>query len=49
MIKEARPQNVVKTVFSTNGAGKTGQPQVKKKNESRSFLNPVYKNKLKMD
>ena len=52
MIKEARPHNVVKTVFSTSGAGKAGQPQVKKKkkkNESRSFPNPVHKNKLKMD
>ena len=30
MTKEARVYNVGKTVFSTNGAGKTGQPHVKK-------------------
>jgi len=31
MTKEARLHNVGKTVSSTNGAGKTGQPRVKKK------------------
>ena len=31
MTKEARLHNVGKTVSSTNGAGKTGQPPVKKK------------------
>ena len=31
MTKEARVHNVGKTVSSTNGAGKTGQPPVKKK------------------
>ena len=30
MTKEARVYNVGRTVFSTNGAGKTGQPHVKK-------------------
>ena len=46
--KEAGQHNVGKTVSSTNGAGKTGQPYVKK-NEIRSFLNSIYKNKLKTD
>ena len=49
MTKEARLHNVGKTVSSTNGAGKTGQPPVKKKNEIRSFFNSTHKNKLKMD
>ena len=31
MTKEVRLHNVGKTVSSTNGAGKTGQPPVKKK------------------
>ena len=30
MTKEARLHNVGKTVSSTNGAGQTGQPHVKK-------------------
>ena len=47
MTKEARVHNVGKTVSSTNGAGKTGQPHVK--DEIRSFLNSTHKNKLKMD
>ena len=47
MTKEARLHNVGKTVSSTNGAGKTGQPHVK--DEIRSFLNSTHKNKLKMD
>ena len=46
MTKEERLHNVGNTVSSTNGAGKTGQHMLK--NESRSFLNSVYKNKLKM-
>ena len=48
MTKEAKVYNVGKTVFSTNGAGKTGQPHVKK-NEIRSFFNSIHKNNLKMD
>ena len=45
MTKEARLHNGEKTVSSTNGAGKTGQPHVKK-NENRSFFNSTHKNKL---
>ena len=40
MTKEAKLHNVGKTVSSTNGAGKTGHPHVKKKKkrkEIRSF------------
>ena len=48
MTKEARRYNVGKTVSSTNDAGKSGQPHVKK-NEIRSFLNSIHKKKLKMD
>ena len=45
MTKEARLHSVGKTVSSTNGAGKTGQPPVKKKkNEIRSFVNSTHKN-----
>ena len=47
MTKEARLHNVGKTVFSANGAGKTGKK--KKKNEIRPFFNTKYINKLKMD
>ena len=47
MTKEARVHDVGKTVSSANSAGKTGQPHVK--NEIRSFLNSIYKNKSKMD
>ena len=49
MTKEARLHSVGKTVSSTNGAGKSGQPHVKKKKEIRSFLNSKHKKKLKMD
>jgi len=42
MTKEARLHNVGKIVSSTNGAGKTGQPHVKK-NEIRSFFNSIHK------
>ena len=41
-----------KTASSVNGAGKSGQPCVKKKkkkNEIRALLNTIHKNKLKMD
>ena len=49
MTKEERLHNVGHTVSSTNGAGKTGQPHVKKKNEIRSFLKSIHTKKLKMD
>ena len=42
MTKEARVYNVGKTVFSTNGAGKTGQPHVKKMKLDHS-LTPCQK------
>ena len=48
MTNEARLHNVGKAISSTNGAGKTGQPHVKKKKEIRSFFNSIHKNKLKM-
>ena len=47
MTKEARLPVVGKTVSSTNGAGKTGQLHVK--NEIRSYLSCIHKNKLNMD
>ena len=37
-----------KTISLTSGAGKTGQPLVKK-NETRTLSNIIHKNKLKMD
>ena len=50
MTKETRFHNAGKTVSSTNGAGKTGQPHVKKKKkEIISFFNSINKNNLKMD
>ena len=42
MTKEARLHNVGKTVFSTNGAGKTVQPHVKEMKLDRS-LTPYTK------
>ena len=48
LTKEARIYNGVKTISLTSGAGKSGQPLVKK-NESRSLSNTTHKNKLKMD
>ena len=47
MTKEARIYNGEKTVPSITGAGKTGQLYVK--NEIRTLLNTIHKNKLKMD
>ena len=47
MIKEARIYNGNKTVSSISSAGKTGQLHVK--NESRTLLNTIHKNNLKMD
>ena len=50
MTKEARIYNEEKTVSSTNNAGKTGQPHVKKKkNQIKSLLNFIHKKKVKMD
>ena len=47
MTREARTYSGERTVFSINGAGKTGQLQVK--NEIRTLTNTIHKNKLKMD
>ena len=47
MTKEVRVYNGEKTVSSISGAGKTGQLHVK--NEIRTLLNTIHKNKLKMD
>ena len=41
--------NGEKIISLTSGAGKTGQPLVKKKNESRTLSNTIHKNKLKID
>ena len=49
LTKEARIYSGEKTIFLTSGAGKTGQPLVKKKNEIRTLSNSIHKNKLKMD
>ena len=46
--KEARTHNGGKTISLTSGAGKTGQPFVKKM-KLEHFLTPYTKNKLKMD
>ena len=46
--KEARIYNGEKTISLTSGAGKTGQPPVKK-NETRTLSNTIHKNKVKMD
>ena len=52
MTKEARLHNIGKTVSSTNGAGKTGQPPVKKKmklDHSLTLLTKINKwNPLKL-
>ena len=45
--KEARIYNGAKTASSINGAGKTGQLQVK--NEIRTPPNTIHEDKLKMD
>ena len=47
LIKEAKVYNGEKTASSISGAGKTGQLYVK--NEIRTLLNTIHKNKLKMD
>ena len=47
LTKEARIYKGAKTASSINGAGKTGQLHVK--NEIRTLLNTIHKDKLKMD
>ena len=49
LTKEARIYSGEKAISLTSGAGKTGQPLVKKKNESRTLSNTIHKNKLKID
>ena len=46
LTKEARIYNGEKTISLTSGAGKTGQPLVKK-DETRTLSNTIHKNKLK--
>ena len=48
LTKEARIYNGEKIISLTSGAGKTGQPLVKK-DETRTLSNTIHKNKLKMD
>ena len=48
LTKETRIYSGLKTISLTSGAGKTGQPLVKK-NETRTLSNSIHKNKLKMD
>ena len=48
LTKGVRIYNGEKTISLTSGAGKTGQPPVKK-NETRTLSNTTHKNKLKMD
>ena len=47
LTKEERIYNGAKTASSINGAGKTGQLHVK--NEIRTLLNTIHKDKVKMD
>ena len=47
LTKEARGYNGAKTTSSIYGAGKTGQLHIK--NEIRTLLNTIHKDKLKMD
>ena len=47
LTKEARIYNGLKTISWTSGAGKTGQPLIKK--ETRTLSNTIHKNKLEMD
>ena len=47
LTKEAKIYNGQKTVYSTSGAGKTGQLCVKI--DTRTLSNITQKNKLKMD
>ena len=47
MTKEAKIYNEIKTVYSINGVGETGN--IHAKNETRPLSYTIYKNKLKMD
>ena len=47
LTKEAKTHNGVKTVYSINGAGKTGQIHAKNENRPPSYI--THKNKLKLD
>ena len=49
LTRETRIYSGEKAISLTSGAGKTGQPLVKKKNESRTLSNTIHKNKLKID
>jgi len=49
MKKKANYKKEEKTVPSINGARKTGQLHVKKKNEIRKFFKTIHKNKLNID
>ena len=49
MSKEARLHNVEMTDSLSNCAEKTGESQVKKKNEIRSFINSIHKYKFKIN
>ena len=50
LTKEATTYTGQKTISLTSGAGKTGQPLVKKKKKkTRTLSNTIHKNKLKMD
>jgi len=49
MKKKANYKKEEKTVPSINGARKTGQLRVKKKNEIRKFFKTIHKNKLNID
>ena len=48
LTKKARIYKGEETISLTSGAGKTGQPHIKK-NETRTLSNTIHKNKLKMD
>ena len=48
LTKEARIYSGEKTISLTSGAGKTGQPPVKK-NETVTLSNAIHKTKLQME
>ena len=48
LTKEARIHSGEKTISLTSGAGKTGQPPVKK-NETVTLSNAIHKTKLQME
>ena len=50
LTKEAKIHNGEKTISLKSGAGKTGQPHVKKKKKkNRTLSNTIHENKLKME